>query len=1072
VRRRRDEHDDEAVPEDAEDQARTTADEICDRLESAYPPVGALLEDESFAAASDRLAARSVPFEVVERLSRSTTSVLAAMAHRAASLRDDTTDEWIDWAFRRLKSVYAGEAEFLLRAIERHVAPPLVARVLASADKDWSEGWLLEVVTAFVERRVGAGERPSGADFAAAVGSDKVEDVGALIGRLDVLPAETVAEFERWRDERAQAAYFAQLGRVWDGGSRDPAVTTVGGRAAALEVLRGAVADGRSVLVVGEHGVGKSAVVYEALRPFVERGFLVVEAGAADVVAGHHWVGQLEGRVHEIEEHATKGLPVVWVLPSFENTLWMGQHARSPRGLLDALLPAVAPGRLVVVGELEPKAYELLLQQRPQVGSAFETVRLEPLAQAETLAVARDWRDRSDADVDDATIGSAYDLAEHYLAGIAAPARVLRLLKAAVGDVRRAGGGAVRREQVIATLSTLTGLPLHVVDPDAPLDLDEVRVYFSSRVLAQPDAVDCIVDRIALVKANLTDPSRPLGVFLFVGPTGTGKTELAKTLAEFLFGSPDRLIRLDMTEFQTERGFERLLGDSSLEGDASTLIPSVRSKPFSVILLDEFEKAHRNIWNVFLQLFDDGRLTDRKGVTADFRQCVVILTSNTGAAVESGMPLGFTGGGGPRFRPDAVEKRLTRVFNPEFLNRIDRVVVFRPFERGQMRALLERELSLVLQRRGFRDRPWAVEWDESALELLAERGFSAELGARPLKRAVERYVLAPLAAAIVSRSFPEGEQFLFIAARDGEIDVTFVDPDAEEEAAPGARPPTGLRLERLVLEPGGGVEASAFLQAETERLGAILAGAGWHGSKEVDLEALQDEAFWASSERFAVLGRIEYVDRVEAAFRTAEKLAGRLRRVDGKGRSTARDLVALLAGRLYILDRACDGSDASGPSDAYLEIRTAGVERSERDFAAQLREMYELWARKRGMRLLPLWSERGDLFAVAGIGAYPILAGEHGLHVHELPERESSFERVAVHVTVAPRLPGAPDVDPLEHARVALAAVEQTNSIVRRYRALPSPLVRDVVRDWRTGRLDRVLGGDFDVIGGEDRSPS
>jgi hypothetical protein len=266
VRRRRDEHDDEAVPENAEDRARTTADEICDRLESAYPPVGALLEDESFAAASDRLAARSVPFEVVERLSRSTTSVLAAMAHRAASLRDDTTDEWIDWAFRRLKSVYAGEAEFLLRAIERHVAPPLVPRVLASADKDWSEGWLLEVVTAFVERRVGAGERPSGADFAAAVGSDKVEDVGALIGRLDVLPAETVAEFERWRDERAQAAYFAQLGRVWDGGSRDPAVTTVGGRAAALEVLRGAVADGRSVLVVGEHGVGKSAVVYEALR--------------------------------------------------------------------------------------------------------------------------------------------------------------------------------------------------------------------------------------------------------------------------------------------------------------------------------------------------------------------------------------------------------------------------------------------------------------------------------------------------------------------------------------------------------------------------------------------------------------------------------------------------------------------------------------------------------------------------------------------------------------------------------------------------------------------------------------
>jgi ATP-dependent Clp protease ATP-binding subunit ClpC len=119
------------------------------------------------------------------------------------------------------------------------------------------------------------------------------------------------------------------------------------------------------------------------------------------------------------------------------------------------------------------------------------------------------------------------------------------------------------------------------------------------------------------------------------------------------------------------------------------------------------------------------------------------------------------------------------------------------------------------------------------------------------------------------------------------------------------------------------------------------------------------------------------------------------------------------------------------------------------------------------MRTQPLLSARGDLFAVTGIGAYPILADEHGLHVQELPERESSFERLVVHVTVAPRLPGAPDVDPLQHARAALAAVEQSNSIVRRYRALPSPLVRDVVRDWRSGRLDRVLGGDFDVMGGE-----
>src|SRR5206468_961128 len=138
------------------------------------------------------------------------------------------------------------------------------------------------------------------------------------------------------------------------------------------------------------------------------------------------------------------------------------------------------------------------------------------------------------------------------------------------------------------------------------------------------------------------------------------------------------------------------------------------------------------------------------------------------------------GEAGTRFRPAAVERELSRVFRPELLNRIDRIVLFRPFEREQMRALLERELALVLERRGFRERPWVVEWDEAALELLAQKGFSAELGARPLKRAVEHHLLAPLAAAIVSRSFPEGDQFLFVTARDDRIDVTFVDPDADE----------------------------------------------------------------------------------------------------------------------------------------------------------------------------------------------------------------------------------------------------------------------------------------------------
>jgi ATP-dependent Clp protease ATP-binding subunit ClpC len=1017
--------------------------------------------------ASDRLTRPDVGFETVAQLSRSTTPIVAAMAHRAASLRADTTAEWVDWAFRRLKVVYAGEVEFLLRAIERHAKPPLIARALAQADEHWAEGWLLQVVADFVERRVQAGEKPTAADFEQAVRPSDAGLVDDVVAELEgALPNETVLEYRGWRRVRIQSAYFGALGRIWEAPPRVRALTTVGGRAAVVASMREALqsADVRSVLLVGEHGVGKSAVIHEALRPLRDEGFLVFEAGAADVMAGQAFVGQLEGRVHEIVEHAAGGRRVVWVLPSFENTLWAGQHLQSPRGLLDALLPCVAAGELLIVGEVEPKAYELLLQHRPRIASVFETLRLEPLSRAEAIEVAKDWRDRAGADVDDATIDDTQDLVQHYLAGVAAPAGLLRLLKATVAGATRVGHARIRGEDVIETLSEATGLPLHVVDPEAPFDLEEVRSFFSTRVLGQPDAVDCLVDRIALVKANLTDPSRPLGVFLFVGPTGTGKTEIAKTLAEFLFGSADRLVRLDMSEFQTERSFERLIADSSSDPEASTLISSVRAKPFSVVLLDEFEKAHRNIWNLFLQLFDDGRLTDRQGRTADFRQCVVILTSNFGAAVESGRPFGFTGEGGPRFRPAAVEQALGRLFSPEFLNRIDRIVVFRPFEREQMRALLERELSQVLERRGFRSRPWAVEWDDAALEFLAEKGFSAELGARPLKRAVERYLLAPLASAIVSRSFPDGEQFLFITAREERIQVTFVDPDADEGEPSPELPSMSLRLERLVLGLGGGTEERAFLQTETERLRAIIEGDGWRGRKELDLDAMRSEAFWDSTERFAILARIEYVDRVQAAFRTAEKLAARLSRLSRNGHGPARDLVELLAERLYVLDRACAEADAADPSDAYLEIRSAGVDRLEESFSAQLRDMYEAWARRRGMRVQALESARGHLLAVSGIGAYRILSPEHGLHVFESPQGEGSFERVAVHVTVAPRLPAAPETDAMEQARQALAERVESNTIVRRYRAKPSPLVRDSVRDWRTGRLDRVLDGQFDVM--------
>ena len=234
---------------------------------------------------------------------------------------------------------------------------------------------------------------------------------------------------------------------------------------------------------------------------------------------------------------------------------------------------------------------------------------------------------------------------------------------------------------MLSTLSDATGLPLHVLDPRASLSLERVRAFFEARVLGQPEAVDVPrrPDRARQGGADRSDPAArrlPLR-----RPDRHGKTEIAKAFSEFVFGSADRLVRLDMSEYQTPESLDRLLGDAAVEKQAAPLIAQVRKQPFSVLLLDEFEKAHPQIWDIFLQVFDDGRLTDRSGRTVDLRHCVIILTSNLGSAIPTGPGIGFVGRTGS-FDASGVLKSVEQSFRPEFLNRLDRVVVFRPLGRA------------------------------------------------------------------------------------------------------------------------------------------------------------------------------------------------------------------------------------------------------------------------------------------------------------------------------------------------------------------------------------------------------
>jgi ATP-dependent Clp protease ATP-binding subunit ClpC len=963
--------------------------------------------------------------------------------------------EWADRAKKRFARADYGERQLLLQALAVVPTRSMLA-VLEAAQEDWSGSPLATDVSKFLDARVAQGERLTTAELAK-LGVGLQPLVAELLeGATSATRTALTPALDQWRQQSIDTSFFRELGRLVDLDDH-PQATLVGSRAAAVEAVTAALSprSPRSVLLVGEQGVGKTTLVVEALRR-LEQPWLAFQAAATEVMAGQIYIGEMEGRVRSIVERM-KDRSIVWLFPSFEEALYSGQHSRSPRGLLDAMLPAIEAHDIALIAEIDPTAYELLAQSRPRVTRIFEVIRLAPMTNQETLEVARAWSSDYGVDVDEETLAESLDLATHYLPGTTAPGNLLQLLELVLDRVTRGLATAVTTESVIATLSAATGLPLHVLDPRAPLRLDDVRAFFEGRVLGQPEAVECLVDRVALVKAGLTDPSRPLGVFLFVGPTGTGKTEIAKAFSEFLFGSPDRLVRLDMSEFQTPESLERLLSDAAGGEPAAPLISAVRKQPFTVLLLDEFEKAHENVWDVFLQVFDDGRLTDVNGRTVDLRHCVIILTSNLGSAIPRGPGVGFTGRSGA-FDAATVTKSVERSFRPEFLNRLDRVVVFQPLGREIMRGLLEKELNEVLRRRGLRMQPWAVEWDEAAIDFLIEQGFSAELGARPLKRAVERHLLTRIATAIVERQFPEGDQFLFITARDGTgLDVAFVDPNAAEPepaAADDPVDPGDLTLAAVALEPEGTAAEAAFLRSV---LAAVVERAGsWEEAKQDALAAAREQAFWQSEERHQVLSLVEYLDRLGAATATAERLGARL---SSASDAHSRELVQLLATRLHVLTAALDGLDSREASDATVTVRPGRSEDADACglFVQELAAMYVGWADGRGMRV----RRNGDgddgvvVLEVSGLGAYTLLRPEIGLHVLELPhEEDRSFDRVAVLVDVEPAgqgTEGPPHPDRPEPV------------IVRRYRHEPSPLVRDA-SGLRTGRIDRVLAGDFDLL--------
>jgi ATP-dependent Clp protease ATP-binding subunit ClpB len=328
----------------------------------------------------------------------------------------------------------------------------------------------------------------------------------------------------------------------------------------------------------------------------------------------------------------------------------------------------------------------------------------------------------------------------------------------------------VTEEEVGEVVSKWTGIPISKLlegERDKLLRLEE---ELHQRVVGQDEAVSAVADAVRRSRAGLSDPNRPNGSFLFLGPTGVGKTELCKALAEVLFDSEDAMVRIDMSEFMEKHSVARLIGaPPGYVGyeEGGYLTEKVRRRPYSLILLDEIEKAHPDVFNILLQVLDDGRLTDGHGRTVDFRNCVLVMTSNIGSqAIQSLTETGQI----DRIKP-TVMGELQQHFRPEFINRVDDTVVFHPLEKSHMAKIAEIQMTVLKHRLAEQDVDLAL--DEEAIAALIEEGYDPVYGARPLKRVIQKRIENPLAQRILAGDFPPGTR----------ISVTYREGDYAFEAA-------------------------------------------------------------------------------------------------------------------------------------------------------------------------------------------------------------------------------------------------------------------------------------------------
>ncbi len=525
-------------------------------------------------------------------------------------------------------------------------------------------------------------------------------------------------------------------------------------------------------MLVGDPGVGKSAIVEGiALKiasgdiPPTLAGKRLVSLDIASVVAGTRYRGDFEKRLKSIINELSGDPDIILFIDEFHTIVGAGGAG----GNLDAanmLKPALARGDLQCIGATTLTEFTKIIEKDGALDRRFQKVIVEPTDIRQTIGILEkikcNYEQYHAVSYTGAALEACARLSDRYVTDRCLPDKAIDALDEAGSMVRlkcslagnRRRQPVVTEEDIATVISKASGVPVNKVAESEAARLMKMNGSLKRVITGQDEAIETVTRAIQRNRAGIKDPARPIGSFLFLGPTGVGKTQLAKSIAEYLFDSEENLIRIDMSEYMEKFTSSRLIGaPPGYVGfeDGGQLSEKVRRKPYCVVLLDEIEKAHPDIFNLLLQILDEGRLTDSNGRTVNFRNTIVIMTSNVGSreleAYGNGLGFSTSSRKVEENRKGVLQKAVRKAFPPEFINRIDELVFFNPLGKEDMEKIID------IQLKGLRTRiaetGYRLNVTPAAKKFVAEAGYDRNFGARPMKRAIQKYIEDPVAEFII-----------------------------------------------------------------------------------------------------------------------------------------------------------------------------------------------------------------------------------------------------------------------------------------------------------------------------------